>query len=635
LLVGRTLTLEATVKPENAARKTVKWSTNDDQVATVNPAGEVTAIAPGTAKITVATDDGNFTATCTVTVEEENVLIPVTGVTLAPPDALLIVGNTLTLEATVEPDEATNKTVTWSSDDDKIATVNSAGEVTAVAPGTAMITVTTNDGEFTATCSVTVEDENVLVPVTGVTSNFPASLLVGRTLTLEVTVEPADATNKTVTWSTDNEQIATVNQAGEITALAPGQVIITATTNEGGYKAIGYVTVISEGLNRSAALLLVGRTQTLKANIELDDAFNKTLVWATSNDLIATVNSAGEVTAIAPGEAIITATTNDGEYMATCTVTVVTTGITMATNDITIYTGFSISAGTGNIIIDWGDGTIRETYNVSSSELVFSHVYLLMSEYHITITGNNIVSFSHKGYFPYTNDFNNSSLKYNPRPDYNRLSALDVSSNPALKKLSCIQNLITSLDVSRNTELTHLTCFYNRVTSLDVSRNTKLTYLNLAFNQLTDLDVSRNTELTVLGCSNNFLTSLNVSSNPALIDLSCGNNSLTTLDVSSNAALTELYCSWNKLTTLNVSRNHALIYLQCIDNELTALDLSSNNTLKELWCSRNQLTTSALNNMFGTLHNNTTDENCISISYNPGTSDCDVRIAEEKGWRVY
>lgn len=157
LFTGNTATLTATVEPDNATKKNVTWSSNAPGVATVDSSGKVTAVAPGTATITVTTEDGNKTATCAVTVTAATV--PVTGVTLSQTQASLYYNrtpNTLTLTATVAPDNATNKTVTWASSDSTVATVGQNGVVAAVAPGTATITVTTVDGSFTATCTVTV-----------------------------------------------------------------------------------------------------------------------------------------------------------------------------------------------------------------------------------------------------------------------------------------------------------------------------------------------------------------------------------------------------------------------------------------------------------------------------------------------
>jgi hypothetical protein len=155
LVVGGTATLRATVTPNDADNQTVTWASSNTGVATVSNAGVVTAVSAGTATITVTTADGGRTATATVTVNTPTV--SATGVTLNEAELELIIGDTETLIATVLPENATNKNVTWSSSDDEIATVDDDGVVTAVSAGTATITVTTEDGDFTATCDVTVE----------------------------------------------------------------------------------------------------------------------------------------------------------------------------------------------------------------------------------------------------------------------------------------------------------------------------------------------------------------------------------------------------------------------------------------------------------------------------------------------
>ena len=149
IAVSETLTLTATVAPEDATNKAVTWSSSDDTIATVEN-GVVTGVAAGNATITVTTVDGGFTATCEITVTT-----PVTGVTVSPTTDSIAVNETLTLTATVAPEDATNKAVTWSSSDDSIATVVD-GVVTGVAAGDATINVTTVDGGFTATCEITV-----------------------------------------------------------------------------------------------------------------------------------------------------------------------------------------------------------------------------------------------------------------------------------------------------------------------------------------------------------------------------------------------------------------------------------------------------------------------------------------------
>ncbi|MCQ2182378.1 MAG: Ig-like domain-containing protein [Bacteroidales bacterium] len=155
LTEGESQTLSATVSPQDAANKKVIWSTSNASVASVDNGGKVTASAAGSATITVTTDDGGKTATCVVTVKAA--VVPVTGVTLEPSTLEITVGDAdVKLTATVAPDNATDKTVSWSSDKTDVATVDTEGSVHAVAPGTATITVTTTDGGKTATCKVTV-----------------------------------------------------------------------------------------------------------------------------------------------------------------------------------------------------------------------------------------------------------------------------------------------------------------------------------------------------------------------------------------------------------------------------------------------------------------------------------------------
>ena len=199
LTVGQSETLTAAVEPSNATNKNVTWSSSAESVATVED-GKVTAVGAGEATITVTTEDGNKTATCAVTVAAATV--PVTGVTLSQTQESLYSNrtpNTLTLTATVAPDNATNKAVTWSTSNSTVATVDANGLITAVAPGTAAITVTTTDGSFTATCTVTVSRYS-----SGGSSSRPTPSLSDRAIddiqdarpgdTVEITLRPGRTT---------------------------------------------------------------------------------------------------------------------------------------------------------------------------------------------------------------------------------------------------------------------------------------------------------------------------------------------------------------------------------------------------------------------------------------------------------
>ena len=182
-----------------------------------------------------------FFASCK---DDEKTTIKVESVTISKTTLSLVAGSSETLTATVLPEDAEEKSVTWSSDKTTIATVDATGIVTAVAAGTATITVTTADGGKTATCAVTVTPATIAV--TGVTLNKTTlELDKGFKETLTATVAPADATNQVVAWTSATPAVATVDATtGEVTAVAVGTAVITATTADGGKAATCTVTVI-------------------------------------------------------------------------------------------------------------------------------------------------------------------------------------------------------------------------------------------------------------------------------------------------------------------------------------------------------------------------------------------------------
>lgn len=156
--VGASSTLTATITPDNASNKSINWESGNTGVATVDTSGKVTAVAQGTTTITATAADGSGkSAECSVTVKEA-ANVPVESVSLDKTSLGLTEGETAQLTATVEPEDASNKNVTWESSNTNVATVNN-GEVTAVSAGTATITVTTADGGKTDTCTVTVREE--------------------------------------------------------------------------------------------------------------------------------------------------------------------------------------------------------------------------------------------------------------------------------------------------------------------------------------------------------------------------------------------------------------------------------------------------------------------------------------------
>lgn len=158
---GENEILMATVSPVTAANKSLRWTSSNTDVATVDANGRVTAMANGMAVITVSTVDGGFTAQCTVTISEKQTeVVAVENVKLNKTSLTLDIGESESLTATVTPEDAANKNMTWSSNDEDVASVDAKGKVTAISRGTATITVRTEDGNFAAQCKVTVTDPN-------------------------------------------------------------------------------------------------------------------------------------------------------------------------------------------------------------------------------------------------------------------------------------------------------------------------------------------------------------------------------------------------------------------------------------------------------------------------------------------
>ncbi|MGN0396112.1 MAG: Ig-like domain-containing protein, partial [Coprococcus sp.] len=321
LYVGKTQQIIATVSPENADNKSLTWTSSDTSVATVSSSGLVRGCGRGTATITCTTRDGsNISESCNVTVTQQ-----INKIVLNNTSATVVVGKTLALTATIEPDNANVKAVVWKSDNEKVAKVSNTGVVTAVSKGTANITCSATDGVGAkAICRITVQQ-----PVKSIKLDATSkTLFVGKTGKLTATVAPLDASNRNLTWTSSNTNIVTVSN-GTITAKAKGTATVTCAANDGsGVKATCKVTVTtpvtSIKLNATKKTLNAGKTMTLKATVAPTNAGNKNVTWTSSNTKVAKVSSTGVVKAVGRGTATITCTAKDGSGVkTTCVVTVV------------------------------------------------------------------------------------------------------------------------------------------------------------------------------------------------------------------------------------------------------------------------------------------------------------------------
>lgn len=221
------------------------------------------------------------------------------------------------LQIAVEPPEADSGEICWESADESVAKVDGNGVVTGIASGNAKITATCRDRSVS--CAV-----NVIVPVAELTLEPARTVLAeGGTLALTATILPEDATDNSVTWSSDNEDVATVNADGTVTAVSVGETKITASCGEKTAECI--VTVappVSEvQISHGTLQLYAGQNSTLKATVLPENAADKTVTWQSSDTKIVAVTKDGAITCLAAGQATITASC--GGKSAACIVTVV------------------------------------------------------------------------------------------------------------------------------------------------------------------------------------------------------------------------------------------------------------------------------------------------------------------------
>ena len=241
LVEGGSETLTATVAPSNATNKTVSWKSSDASTASVDANGKVTAVKAGSATITVTTADGSKTATCSVTVTSKNV--SVTDVTLDKTEAALTQGETVQLTATVKPDDATDKSIEWTSSDESVATVDNSGKVTAVSEGKVTITVKTSNLAQSASCDITVKAASI--PVTGVNiDSWIINIGVNETSAIAYTIQPENATNKEVSFSSDNTDVVAVDSEGTLVGISSGSAKVIVTTVDGGFSSVCTVNVV-------------------------------------------------------------------------------------------------------------------------------------------------------------------------------------------------------------------------------------------------------------------------------------------------------------------------------------------------------------------------------------------------------
>lgn len=248
--IGQTQTLTPVFIPENSFDKSITWSSSDHSVCNVTDNGVVISTGYGTATILAIATDGMIPATCTVYVEKED--IQIVQVKLNKNEAIIDKGATLQLSASILPEDATNKELVWSSSDNRIVTVDNAGVVNAKNKGVAYVKVSSADGNAKDSCRITVRQpvNEVIVSPDVATING-----IGRTIQLTAQVLPEDADDRSVTWTSSNEDVCMVSSRGNVVALALGTAKVYAISADGIHQGMSIVIVTNEsdGISDSEA----------------------------------------------------------------------------------------------------------------------------------------------------------------------------------------------------------------------------------------------------------------------------------------------------------------------------------------------------------------------------------------------
>ncbi len=369
MIVGQTFEISVEILPLDTTDKSVLWESSNPEVVEVDENGTIIALNAGSSIIT-ATSNSNpeLHAECNINVSP----VLVESITLDCSEKRLYVGDTFEIHADVYPYNAADKSLSWISDNPKVASVDENGKVTAVSVGEAIISAKSVDGsDVSAECKVTVDPVSASAVTLNVTD---MTLLVGQSDKLTATVSPENVTDKTITWASDNETIATVDESGLVTALGVGSATITAST-ENGLTAtceVSVLPVLVEAIILDPDIIqcIIGEKFVIKASVLPENASNPHIDWESSNPDVASVDQDGNVEIIREGSCRIIAYATDGsDVSAECFITG-TSGIE------------SIFAECGDHISVYTPGGLLIKKDCSSDDLknLVPGIYILKSE---------------------------------------------------------------------------------------------------------------------------------------------------------------------------------------------------------------------------------------------------------------
>ncbi|MGI6710545.1 MAG: Ig-like domain-containing protein [Bacilli bacterium] len=394
LTVGNNTNL--TVTPDKDVLFTVLWTSNNNGIATIDASGKVTANSAGVVVFTATlSSNASIKNTWTMMIQDNTPTNTITGISLSG-DSNLFVGNKMLLTVNFTPAGETGN-VTWSTSNAAIASVAASGLITGVAQGSVTITATLNaDTSITGSKTITVVPKPSSITVSGATS-----MNVGSTTSLTATILPAD-TVKTVIWSSNNTNVATVSNTGVVTALSAGvaSIVVTSTVDSTIFGKLDIMVNATQtptlSLSISSSNINVGSTAQITATV--GNTSNTAVTYSSSNTSVATVDATGKVTGVAAGSATITGrlvVDNSVTSSVAVTIASATPTVSVSPTSTTVYVGSTKQltatvTNTSNTSVTWSSS------NTSVATVSSSGVVTAVAAGSATITATSVANTSAK-----------------------------------------------------------------------------------------------------------------------------------------------------------------------------------------------------------------------------------------------
>ncbi|MGB5988880.1 MAG: Ig-like domain-containing protein [Marinifilaceae bacterium] len=491
-----------------------------------------------------------------------------------------------------------------------------------------------------AFCSLSsCQKEDVIIHVKELKfTNIEGNIYTGNKIKIETIIFPKNATNKTIIWTSENEEIAIVED-GVISGIKAGTTNITALSEDSGiiesYKIIVSISVESVNITNTITKLEVGKTLQMKATILPIESTNKGIKWETNSKKIATISEDGLVTAIGNGVLTITAKSLGGGKAAEYRICIVTpvkdilltpnkgkikvgepiqltprifprkasnrtvrwvssNNNIVSVNAFGVITGKSIGKATITVITECGNK--KGTCEVE----VTNFIYIPDKNFRFALLAAKIDN-NKDGEFTQEEISEVHDLKINNQDiadltgirafknlytllcKGNQINSLDLSGCKGLTTIDCSENKITNLNITNCTEIVKLTCKQNKITSLNLSNCPDINRIYCEYNSLTSINLNNCTKLTYIDCTGNELSSLNLSNCKELDTIDCDENNLSEkLDFSTCTKITDISCKNNYITALEITKCIMLKSLICSSNRLSELLLPKTLALETL-----------------------------------------------------